>query len=74
MQGAELDLFGGICGFWRASITAGRLRHLKNEKTCERTIADFGEWWVRSRDNNEFIQLFEGIVPPLLTAAEVIGR
>ena len=48
-----------------------------NDDTRERTIADFGEQWVRFRDNNGYYgsnALFEDIVSPLLTPADVAGR
>ena len=48
-----------------------------NDKTRERTIADFGEQWVRFRDNTGYygsVELFEDIVSPLLTSADVAGR
>lgn len=48
-----------------------------SEETRERTIADFGEQWVRFTDNSGYygsLTLFEDIVAPLLTAPDVAGR
>jgi SAM-dependent methyltransferase len=47
------------------------------ERTRERTIADFGEQWVRFTDNSGYygsLALFEDIVAPLLSASDVSGR
>jgi SAM-dependent methyltransferase len=48
-----------------------------NDDSRERTIADFGEQWVRFTENNGYYgsnELFEDIVSPLLAPADVAGR